>query len=80
MIDGDTLAVGALRVRLQHLDAPELSEDRGADAKRRLSELLRKGQVTLVRRAVDAYGRIIADVFVDDENVAEILRQEGHFK
>jgi len=29
---------------------------------------------------VDRYGRIVADVYVDNQNVAEVLREEGYAK
>lgn len=79
-IDGDTLRVGADRVRLRGINAPELTEPGGDAARLRLEELLKEGSVRIVPHGQDVYGRTIADVFVDERNVAEVLKQEGYAK
>jgi endonuclease YncB( thermonuclease family) len=80
LIDGDTFAYGAERIRIQGIDAPELSESGGFEASQRLDLLLREGPVRIVPQALDRYGRTVADVYVDDRNVAEVLRNEGYAK
>lgn len=77
VLDGDTIRVGSDRVRLRGLDAPELSEPEGQAAKKRLEELLRSGPVRVITRGRDVYDRLVADVFVNGQNVAEILKSEG---
>lgn len=79
-VDGDTIRAGPDRIRLRGIDTPELSEPEGQAAKQRLAELLRNGIVRIVPRGRDVYDRMIADVFVDGQNVAEILRREGFAK
>lgn len=79
-IDGDTLRVGADRIRLRGIDTPELSEPGGQAARDRLDQLVRGGTIRIVPHGQDVYGRTIADVFVDGGNVAEVLRQEGYAK
>jgi micrococcal nuclease len=79
-IDGDTLRVGSERIRLRGIDTPEMSELDGPAAKRRLEELLRGGSIRIVPRGRDVYDRLVADVFVNEQNVAEILRSEGFLK
>jgi endonuclease YncB( thermonuclease family) len=79
-IDGDTIRVGGERVRLRGIDTPELSELQGPAAKRRLEELLRSGPIRIAPRGRDVYNRLLADVFVNERNVAEILRIEGFSK
>jgi micrococcal nuclease len=79
-IDGDTIRYGSDRIRLAGIDTPELGEPGGLAAKQRLEELLRSGPVRIVRRGKDVYGRLVADVFVNGQNVAEILIQEGYSK
>jgi endonuclease YncB( thermonuclease family) len=78
--DGDTFYVGVETIRLRGIDTPELGEPRAYEAKRRLIELLHAGPVTIVRRAEDVYGRIVADVYVGGRNVATVLRAEGYAK
>lgn len=79
-VDGDTIRAGPDRIRLRGIDTPELSEPEGQAAKQRLAELLRTGIVRIVPRGRDVYDRMIADVFVDGQNVAEILKSEGFAK
>ncbi len=78
--DGDTFYAGPVTIRLHGIDTPELGEPKAAEATRRLVELLRAGPVTIVPRAEDVYGRLVADVFVRGQNVADVLRREGFEK
>lgn len=80
LIDGDTFAYGAERIRIRGIDTPEKSETGGFDASQRLDLLLREGPIVVVPAAVDKYGRVVADVFINGRNVAEVLRSEGHVK
>ena len=79
-VDGDTIRVGGERIRLRGIDTPELSELEGPAAKRRLEELLRNGSIRIVPRGRDVYNRLLADMFVNDQNVAETLIMEGYEK
>lgn len=79
-IDGDTLRIGADRIRLRGIDTPELDEPGGQAAKLRLEELLRRGSVQIKSHGRDVYDRLVADIFVNGQNVAEILRSEGFAK
>jgi endonuclease YncB( thermonuclease family) len=78
--DGDTFYVGGETIRLRGIDTPELGQPRAAEATRRLIALLHSGPVTIVRRAEDVYGRIVADVYVGGRDVARMLRAEGYAK
>jgi endonuclease YncB( thermonuclease family) len=80
LIDGDTFAYGAERIRIRGIDTPEVSETGGFDASQRLDLLLREGPVVIIPQALDKYGRTLADVFVNDRNVAEVLKDEGYAK
>jgi len=79
-IDGDTIRAGQERIRLRGIDTPEMNEPEGQAAKERLETLLRSGTVSIVPHGRDVYDRLVADVFVDGQNVAEILRSEGFEK
>jgi micrococcal nuclease len=79
-VDGDTIRVGSQRVRLRGIDTPEMSEFEGPAAKQRLEQLLRSGSIRIVPRGRDVYNRLVADVFLNEQNVAEILRREGFSK
>ena len=67
VIDGDTIEVvdaGGIRtrVRLRRVNAPELSEPGGPEAKAALEERLLGKQVRVRPCARDRYGRLVADV------------------
>lgn len=79
-VDGDTIRVGGERIRLRGIDTPELSEPEGLAAKQRLEELLRSGPMEIIPHGRDVYDRLLADVFVNGQNVAEILKSEGFTK
>jgi endonuclease YncB( thermonuclease family) len=79
-IDGDTLRIGSERIRLRGIDTPELNEAGGQAARQRLEQLLKEGPIRIVPHGQDVYGRTVADVFVNERNVAEVLRSEGFAK
>lgn len=80
VIDGDTFRVGGERIRLRGIDTPELTELEGPAAKQRLEQILHAGSIHIVPHGRDVYHRLLADVFVNGHNVAEILRTEGFSK
>ena len=80
LVDGDTFVYGADRIRIRGIDTPEVSESGGFEAAQRLDLLLREGPVMVIPQALDVYGRIVADVYVNDVNVAELLIEEGYAK
>lgn len=77
-IDGATFEAGGTRYRLRGFDAPGLAEPNGARARERLQQLLDTGPVTVYPVALDAHGRIVADVMVGGVNLAQGLRAEGY--
>lgn len=76
-IDGDTFALNGMKVRLSGLDAPELGTPGGSEAAQHLAAMLQEGQVTIVPRSRDIYGRTVADVFMNGQNLAERMIAEG---
>jgi len=42
--------------------------------------LLHEGPVTVVPQALDVYKRVVADVYVNEKNVAEVMIEEGYAK
>jgi hypothetical protein len=79
-IDGDTFAVGAERFRVRGINAPETTEAGGFGATQRLDLLLREGPVLVIPYGQDTYGRTLAEVYVNNRNVAEVMKEEGHNK
>ena len=68
VIDGDTVRMGDERIRLRGIDAAEMRA--GCDAerrlailtKRRLTELLTAGPITIQRDGLDRYRRTLATI------------------
>ena len=79
-VDGDTIRYGMERIRLRSLNTPELSEPGGVEAQQRLADLLQEGDIRVVPHGHDIYGRVLADVFISDRNVADIMTSEGFAK
>ncbi len=80
LIDGDTFAVGSERFRIRGINAPETTEAGGFDATQRLDLLLHEGPVLVIPYGQDTYGRTLAEVYVNNRNVADVMKEEGHNK
>lgn len=76
-VDGDTIRYGTDRIRIRGYNAPELSEPGGREAALRLEHLLEQGTISIVPHGHDVYGRTLADVFVNGQNVADVMIGEG---
>jgi endonuclease YncB( thermonuclease family) len=77
-VDGDTIRYGTDRIRIRGYNAPELSEPGGREAALRLEQLLQDGTINIVPHGHDVYGRTLADVFVNGQNVADMMMWEGY--
>jgi endonuclease YncB( thermonuclease family) len=80
LIDGDTFAVNSERFRIRGINAPETTEAGGFDATQRLDLLLHEGPVLVIPYGQDSYGRTLAEVYVNNRNVADVMKEEGHDK
>jgi len=70
VVDGDTIRVGAERVRIFGLDCAEMRDPGGREAKRALERMIAGRGVTLERIERDRYGRTVAKVFAGGQDVA----------
>ncbi len=79
IFDGDTLAIGPIRVRLWGIDAPEHHEP-GGRAAREFLELVALGQHVKCLRLGVSYERIVArcERTVDGRDLGAILIDAGH--
>ena len=82
VIDADTFnAIGRdniqFTVRLARIDAPELGQQYGWEAKDRLEKMILHRQVTLQHTTRGKYGRVVAEVFESDAPVDVPLVREG---
>lgn len=84
VIDGDSLWIepaggGApIELRLLGIDAPEICQPWGAQAKEALAELVAGRVLRVELGGVDFHGRRLGTVYVDTRNVNRTLVQEGH--
>jgi len=76
LIDGDTFAYGVEHIRIQGFNAVERADVGGLEATQRLDQLLHQGQVTMIRKATDIYGRTVAEIFVNHRNVVDLLKND----
>jgi endonuclease YncB( thermonuclease family) len=78
--DGDTIKVlvagrQLIKVRVSWIDAPEMHQAFGYRAKQAMSELVFGKDVELRPQAIDRYGRLVAQVFVNGNDAGlEMLR------
>lgn len=80
VLDGDTVLIrqggGVQKIRLTGIDAPEKAQPFGEEAKQSLAGMVLNREVWVNTVAVDAYGRLVARLFVDGGDVnAEQLRR-----
>ena len=81
--DGDTLRVkpasgGApVSVRIRDIDAPEICQSGGAASREALNGRVRGRAVKVSGKARDAYGRLVAGVTVDDQDVGQWMVLQG---
>ena len=84
VVDGDTLHVAPLgggaarRVRLQGLDAPEICQDWGGEARLALATRVLHRRVQVLEQGEDSYGRLLARIRVEGEDVGAWLVAQGH--
>lgn len=72
--DGDSITVydgvnPQIKIRLSEIDAPELKQPYGKEAKAVLSGLIFGQAVTLTPHGKDRYSRLLADVHFKDQRV-----------
>lgn len=80
--DGDTITVldstkQQHRIRLLHIDAPERGQAYGRVAQKALTEKINQRQVQVKYKDKDRYGRILGEVFLNDESINLWLVQNG---
>jgi endonuclease YncB( thermonuclease family) len=80
--DGDTIKVqlssGPISVRFHSIDAPEKNQPWGMKARAALASRLERQQVSLDVDTQDRYERLVATVYLGDENINAWMVQEGH--
>jgi len=76
--DGDTFrTAGKNWIRLANVCAPELTEFGGAIAKGELERLI-LGKEIVYEKVGESWGRIVAEVWLDNLNINAYMRQQGY--
>ena len=80
--DGDTIKVqlssGPITVRFNSIDAPETDQPWGGEATAALASRVAGREVTLDVMSQDRYERLVAVVYLGDENINGWMVQQGH--
>lgn len=86
--DGDTLSIGDQRIRLEGIDAPELSQNCGYSGRGEIAagKVSRKALIKIVAAAAlrcephgrDGYGRILATCRAGTTNINATMVERGH--
>jgi endonuclease YncB( thermonuclease family) len=66
VIDGDTIVINKIHIRLAGIDAPEIDHPYGQNAKRALMNLCRGQVVTAITDGAMSYERAVATCTLDD--------------
>jgi len=86
--DGDTIRVSIdlgfdihlvnVSVRLYGIDAPELGTDDGKESREKLAEKIGKKARLVSEPKRDKYGRILATIYLGEENLNEWMVEQGY--
>ena len=78
VIDGDTIVIGKQKIRLAGIDAPELHNPYGKQAKWALVELCKGQDITAQLTGEVSYDRVVAKCYLDDgrDLAAEMVKLE----
>jgi len=78
VLDGDTLLLdGKTRLRLRHLDAPELEYCGGQQAKDLLTNLVKDKRIIIQDQILDHQGRPMALVFIGNRLINQSMIESG---
>lgn len=78
VLDGDTLFLeGDVRVRLRHIDAPELEYCGSSQAKDLLTKLAKRKKVVIKEEMIDQWGRPMALVYQENNFVNLEMLKSG---
>ena len=79
VIDGDTIVIDKVHIRLAGIDAPELDHPYGQKAKRALMELCKGQVITAVMDGTSTFERAVAQCFLPDgRDLAAEMVMQGH--
>ncbi|MGP1484894.1 MAG: thermonuclease family protein [Campylobacter sp.] len=81
--DGDSVTAitnekDRVKIRLYGIDAPELKQPYGREAKRHLSKLTAKKDIKIVKKGKDRYGRTLAVLYSGNKDINAKMVSDGY--
>ncbi len=80
--DGDSFVIfkaqETLKVRIYGIDAPEIHQKSGKESRDNLKKIIGRSQVFLIPKARDKFGRMVAQVLVDGQDIGQKQIQDGY--
>ena len=77
IVDGDTFDIGATRIRVWGLDAPERGAPGSSQATAQLGRLIASKKVTCAVKDIDRYGRTVGQCLVGGRDVTAAMIASG---
>ena len=86
VVDGDTIDVNIdlgfkiytkQRIRLNRIDTPERGNAGFKEATDRLKELILDKEITLITTKISKWGYYLGDIYINDQNINQIMLNEG---
>ena len=78
VIDGDTIYSDRRKIRLRGIDAPEIGQRGGTEAKRQLELLVNEGPVRVEYLDTDVYDRLIARIYGRRGDLCRLMVANGY--
>lgn len=79
VIDGDSIFIPAIgEIRLDAIDAPELSQEWGTESAAALRDFIGKQPVTIKSKGIDQYGRTLSECSINGLSLNHWMVENGH--
>ena len=78
VIDGDTIHIKSYKIRLEGIDAPEITQQYGIQSRIALKRMLKDRKFTIQILNKDRYGRSVGIIYIDQLDVNHNMIKEGN--
>ena len=78
VIDGDTIYCKRRKIRLHGIDAPEIGQFGGTEAKKYLELLVAEGPIRVKHLDTDVYGRSVACIYGRRGDLCQLMVSNGY--
>lgn len=77
-IDGDTIFSNGTKIRVFGIDAPEMDQPGGEDAKRKMAEMVKGRNIRVDPIETDVYGRTVARIWSGSRDIGAAMVAGGY--